>query len=153
MKSHPCRRTFHLGFWSNHSKNSTDTPTDTSFWCPNRSIISWLMMIFSQDCHSHRTGGWENFNRKSPSNLMVRTHGFPVKMFHDVPLSQGSFGCIHEEPWPRDRFLANENRSSGSGKWSYHIESLYYIYIYIFFDTQQYYRYVLYHNTLIDHYC
>lgn len=86
---------------------------------------------------------------------MVRTHGFPVKMFHDVPLSQGSFGCIHEEPWPRDRFLANENRSSGTGAVEVGSDRIilnHYI-IYIYFDTQQYYRYVLYHNTLIDHCC
>ena len=38
-------------------------------------IFRWNVFV------NHRIGLWENFNRKAPSNLMVKTHGFPVKFF------------------------------------------------------------------------
>ena len=55
-------------------------------WCSHEKL-PWQIIGRSPTSHSgclnsmnHRIGWWENWNRK-PLYLMVKTHGFPVKIF------------------------------------------------------------------------
>ena len=49
-------------------------------WCP------WCFFNILPWTTTHRIGLWENWNRKALYYLMVKTHGFPVKIFPNKPI-------------------------------------------------------------------